>query len=375
MNQGQPHMSEGRILDGRERVPVAVIGLGEAAWRILLPALTGLENVSVVSACDPDEAARERVARAGRIPRLYADPIAMLTAERPQIAVVATPPFTHAQLCLQAIESNCHVFCEKPFTASLEEADEVIAAAREKGRVVAVNNQYYQMPIYRAVKALIEGGQVGSLYHINVWQQIYLLPETEGGWKAALESKRVLYEFGTHVVDLLCYFFGASPTSVSARIPRIRPGVEGDVLVVMRLDFPGERIASVAINRMSHAPRRYLEMRLDCEGASFRISYGGLARLDLGWNSQASRPRFRLSLTQGGEARLERDGRSRLLVKQPANAISLASRAHFDQFLSAVAQGGDPPVSASHAREVLRAVLAGYRSAAEGGSLMDLTKE
>ncbi len=366
-------MTTSRLRDEQGRASVAVIGLGEAGQGILLPALTSLPQVNVVSACDPDRSTREHAAEVWRIPRVYADPAEMLAVEQPEIAAVATPPLTHAEMCLQAIANNCHVFCEKPFTASIEEADQVIAAAQAKNRVVAINNQYYQMPIYRTVKECLKAGQAGRLYHINVWQQMHLLPEAEGGWKASLKSRRVLYEFGTHVIDLLCYFFDAYPVSVSARIPQIRPGMEGDVLITMRLDFPEDRVANIVINRMSHAPTRYLEMRLDCEESSFRISYGGIARFELGWDGKANRPRFRVSLTKGGEARREREGRSELLVKQPANARWQASKAHLTQFLSVLDKGVPPSISAIHAREVLRAVFAGYRSASEAGALVKLT--
>ena len=209
----------------------------------------------------------------------------MIQLEKPDVVVVATPPLTHPQLCLLALENGCHVFCEKPFMPSVEDADEVIALAEKKNRVVVINNQYYQMPMYRTVNRLLEGGQPGRLYHINVWQQMYQIPDSEGGWKAALQPNRVLYEFATHALDLICQFFQAYPLSVTARTPKVRPGVDADVLVLMRLDFPGDRVATIHLNRVSHAPKRYIEMRLDCEEASLRLSQGGVARLEMGWNS------------------------------------------------------------------------------------------
>lgn len=351
---------------------VAMIGLGGAAERILLPAIRTLRNVELVSGCDTDVESRERAKARWSIPRVYSEPAQMLEQERPEVAIVATPPLTHSELCVLALERGCHVFCEKPFAPSIEEADRVIAAARSHNRMVAVNNQYSQMPIYRTVKDLLVSGRPGRLYHIDVWQRNYLLPEDEGGWKAALQPQRVLYEFGTHALDLICQFFTAFPVSVSARIPKAPGDVGADVLIVMRLDFPEGRVANMVINRVSHAPEKYLEMRLDCEEASLRASLGGVARLELGWNSALGRPRLRFSLTKGGEVRWERDGRSRQLARQSKDAFYHAAARHFSQFLSAIENGHEPPVSAAHAREVLRSVFAGYRSASEGGELVRL---
>ncbi len=351
---------------------VALIGLGGSADRIILPALRAVSTVQVVAGSDPDAAARDRAARRWRVPRLYAGPEEMLREEAPDVAIIATPPLTHRDLCLLALAHGCHVFCEKPFMPSVEAADQVIAAAERARRLLAVNNQYSQMPIYRAVRQELDSGRPGRLYRIGVWQHMYLLPRDEGGWKAALAPRRVLYEFGTHALDLVCQFFNAYPAAVTARILRARPDVDADVCIVMRLDFPDDRAADVVINRVSHAPKKYIEMQLDCERASLRTSLGGVARFELGWNSLRKRPKLRLSLTSGGEARWQSGGGARLLTRQSRSAFYTAAASHFEQFLAALRAGTEPPVSARHAREVLRVVFAGYESAARGGELVRL---
>lgn len=332
--------------------------------------LTGLR---LVAGCDVAPDARERAARWG-IARVYTEPGAMLEAERPEITIVATPPLTHADLAVLALNAGSHVFCEKPFAPSVDAADRVLEAARSPGRLVAVNNQYYQMPIFRTVQTLLSSGRSGRLYHIDVWQHMHLLPDAEGGWKAALQPRRVLYEFGTHALDLICQFMGAYPTAVSAKIPRVREEVDADVLVLLRLDFPGERTATVVLNRVSHAPKKYLEMRLNCDEAAIRTSLGGVARLALGWNSVARRPRLRFDLASGGAAWWERDGRVRTLARQPYSAFHTACADHFAAFLAAIRTGEAPPVSGAHAREVLRVVFTAYESASREGELVRIDR-
>ncbi len=125
--------------------------------------------------------------------------------------------------------------------------------------------------------------------------------------------------------ELFLYDHGRDDRAVHC----LNSGIDADVSVVLRLDFPKDRVATILLNRVSHAPKKYMEMRLDCEQASLRVSLGGVARLDFGWNSNLNRPRFRFSLTKGGEARWERNGKSRVLAQQPHNAIYNASAAHF----------------------------------------------
>lgn len=347
---------------------IGLIGLGGSADRILLPALRQLKEVQVVAGADVNPEVRAGAQKKWRIPKVYATATEMLETEEPDIAVVATPPHTHPELCLEALQSGCHVFCEKPFMPSLESAEEVISAARRLDRQIAVNNQYYQMKIYQETARRIASGEIGLPYHILVWQQMFQLPEQEGGWKAALQPRRVLFEFGTHAVDLLCFFFRAYPEAVTARI--LPKKADADTVISLRLDFPENRVATLYLNRASHAPKRYLEMRIDCDEASFRVSLGGVACLEAGWNSELARPRFRFSLTRGGEARLERQGRSVRIASQPRSELYKAAARHFRQFLRAIETGNRPAISAEHARNVLAAIFAAYESAEQGGVLV-----
>ncbi|MBW8011263.1 MAG: Gfo/Idh/MocA family oxidoreductase [Chloroflexi bacterium] len=349
-----------------------IIGLGESAERLILPGLTLLPNIGIIALCDMDAEKLQRVSARWKIPTVYSEPIEMLEKEQPDIVVIATPPQTHFNLAMRALEHGCHVYCEKPFMPTVKEADDVIAYAQERDRLVGVNSQYYQMPIFKAAQEYLNSGRIGRLYHIEMWQHMHLMPEDESGWKAALHPKRNLFDFGTHVVDLMCHFFDAYPVAVTAQIARARLDVDSDLCVVMRLDFPGDRIGNLVLNRMSFAPKKYLEMRLDCEHAALRASYGGVAGLEFGWNSELGRPRVRFSFTKGGELRLERDGNSSLVTKQSADAISTASQAHFAKFVDAISAGEKLTSKAIQAREILRILLAGYESNSKNGELISL---
>jgi predicted dehydrogenase len=257
---------------------------------------------------------------------------------------------------------------------TLAAVDEVLALARQRGLRVMVNNQYYQMPIFRRVQQAIDGWETGRLFHIHAWQQMFVPPEAESGWKAALQPRRALFEFGTHAIDLICRYFGGYPQAVTAQIARPRPDSANDTCITARLDFPHHRLATLTLNRLSRAPIRYFEMRLDGEQLSLRTSLGGLARFDAGWNSERGRPRLRFSLTQGGEVRAERDGRSHLLARQPAGAFGTATAAHLAAFVAAVQGNREPEPPAAHARAVLAATLACYESAESDGRLISLAE-
>lgn len=297
---------------------------------------------------------------------VYPDAAALLEKEKPDAVIIGTPPDSHSELALEALEHGAHVFCEKPFMRTVEEADQVIAAAAARNLVIAVNNQYRYMPIYARTRERLERGDFGRLYFIQCWQQMFHPPAVERvAWRAALKQS-TLYEFGTHALDLICFFFGALPEALTAQIPRARAGYSSDVLVLATLRFPEERVATLALNRVSQAPERYLEMRLDCERASLRLSLGGVARASIEWSKRLGRPMARVSFVKGGEARQEADGRSVAYVKEKQPAFMSATATHLARFVSAIQTGARDYDAARHAREVLRLALAGYEAAASG---------
>jgi predicted dehydrogenase len=258
------------------------------------------------------------------------------------------------------------VFCEKPFLLSVEEADDVIALARAQRRLVAVNNQYRYMPIYRQTRERLAAGEFGRLYAVQCWQQMFHPPANEKvSWRRGLK-RATLFEFGTHALDLICYLFDGLPESLAAYMPRVRPEYESDVLVQMSLRFPEERLATVFLNRVSHAPERYLEMRLDCEKASLRLSLGGVARASVEWSSRLGRPAARLSFVRGGAARSESGGRSQAYVKESQPAFMSATAAHLERFVAEIRKDPLDYRPVEHAREILRLALAGYESSDSG---------
>jgi predicted dehydrogenase len=347
------------------RFRVALIGLGLVAEQIHLPACAAVASVDLVGACELDADRRGRMGRRFRLSRLYEDASSLLEAEHPEVVLIGTPPGTHRDLCLQALESGAHVLCEKPFVGSVEEADEVIAAADRRGLLVRVNNQYRFMNTYREPGERLARGEFGRLYLIQCWQQMFHPPTAERNWRAGLVQS-VLYEFGTHALDLICFFFGALPVAVNAHTPHPRADIEADVVVQVTLRFPDEGLATIVFNRISHAPMRYLEMRLDCERASLRLSLGGAARLSVESSAGSRRPTVRFSFTRGGEARVESGGRSRVIAGEPRPAFASATARNLSGLLEGIERGERSNERARFAREMLRIVFAAYESARTG---------
>lgn len=351
------------MTDPKQKVRVALLGLGAAARNIHLPACSQSDAISLVAAADPDPNARQRFSILKPPLRLYDDAEKLLDAEQPDWVIIATPPPTHFDLCRFALRRGSHVFCEKPFVERVEDADGILEVERESGRQVAVNHQFYRMPIFEAADRMIGRDEFGKLLFLQAWGHLIEAPHEIQGWRSHGHTMR---EFGVHVVDLAIRFFRGLPQSVFARMTSstARPG--SDLVDVVTLEFPEDRLASIILDRVCRGAHRYLEMRIDGERASVRISIGGRARLSLFVSGRTRRPGFRFELTAGGQAWLEMGERRRVLARNPRNAFAAATARHFCAVIDAVEHGREPPSSARYSRDLLAVVEAAYASAASG---------
>lgn len=165
-------------------------------------------DVETVAVADPDAAGRERARLRAKAPRAYADYREMLEKERPHIVSVA-PRHTdqHHALVAAALAAGAHVYCEKPFTTTLAEADDLLARAAAAQRRIAVAHQGRLAPETLALRRRIEDGALGELLEFRV---VGKQDRRAGG-----EDMVVL---GTHQFDLVRYLSGAEPLWCSARI-------------------------------------------------------------------------------------------------------------------------------------------------------------
>ena len=343
---------------------VAIIGLGEAGSGLHLPALARMPTAHVVGGCDRDGKARDRVAARWRIP-VFADPDTMLAETLADVVIVATPPASHAEQCLRALACGAHVVCEKPFVSSLDEADRVLAVAKAAGRLVVVNHEFREMPIFRALLDQVREGNAGELQFAQVWQLFDMPPWSESGWRGQI-AERTLFEAGVHLVDLLMALYDEQPVAVQAATSsgsRVQPGA--DAVVVATLEFSGGRLAQLVQNRLCKGERQYFEVRADTDRASFRASFGGRARLSAGL-FRSSRPHVRFERGASGLAWREIGTRRVQLARNPADPNVWGTREVLKRAFEAFQGACAPRVDAACARDVLEVIAACYCAARTG---------
>ncbi len=333
---------------------MGIVGLGAATRQIHLPAYAGIPSLEVAGGVDP-------AAKPGAFPfPLFSSLEELIEKARPDIVAVVTPPEHHFPLASLALSAGCHVFCEKPFVTELRHADALCELSRQTGRFVVVNNQYRFMAIHEAARSRIGTPDFGDLLFLSAHQSFYTSPETEAGWRGQ-DPQRTCKEFGTHVLDLCRFLFGEDPLTISARMPRVGRGGP-DYLDLLQLEFSGDRVAHVTLDRLCRGPHRYLTLRLDGSDGYIETQLGGGIEVHAGVRGGTRRPYLDVDAFLGGRARLFHGERHQNIARDPIDIFAQATRRLVQAFLRALDEGTIPPCSADDNRRTLALMLAAYES-------------
>jgi predicted dehydrogenase len=147
-------------------VKAALIGAGQIA-RQHLACLRELSGVELAAVCDRSPAAAECAAERFGIRSWFTDHRAMLQEARPQVVHVTTPPTSHFQLAMDALDAGAHVIVEKPATTTLAELELLTRRAREQGLALVEDYNYLFNRAPREILRRVESGEFGAVTHVE----------------------------------------------------------------------------------------------------------------------------------------------------------------------------------------------------------------
>jgi predicted dehydrogenase len=122
--------------------------------------------------------------------------------------VIATPVKTHFHLAQQALLHSKHVLVEKPLTANVAEAEELVALAGEQQRVLMVGHTFEYNLAVNELRKLIQGGALGRIYSIEA-ERVNL-----GLYRSDIN---VIWDLAPHDLSILLYLLGKKPVWVNVQ--------------------------------------------------------------------------------------------------------------------------------------------------------------
>jgi len=224
---------------------VGIVGLGYWGPN-LLRVLTERPDADVKWVCDLDTDRLEQVSR--RYPAVQATTDLNRLLDDPDVdgIVIATPVNTHSQLAQLCLDADKHVFVEKPLAASSDEARDLADRAAERGRVLMCGHTFLYSPPVRAVKSLIEQGELGDLYFVSSSRVNLGLHQRDVS---------VLWDLGPHDFSILLYWLGEAPRAIRATgRDSIVPGIVDVAFVTM--EFGSGLVANVELSWLAPSKLR-----------------------------------------------------------------------------------------------------------------------
>jgi predicted dehydrogenase len=163
------------------------------------------------------------------------DLAAFLGRDDLDVVYIATPPFLHYAQALAALEAGKHVIVEKPLALTVPQAEQLVAVARQRGRLLVANLMQRYNPLYEAVRRLVEGRTLGEVLRgsFENYASDENLPADHWFWDRA-RSGGIFVEHGVHFFDVFAGWLGRG--RVEAAHVGVRPGtaVEEHVCCTVR---------------------------------------------------------------------------------------------------------------------------------------------
>ena len=185
---------------------VGVIGVGGIA-KTHMPGWAASEHTQVVAGCDVDPVTLQKWGETYHVEALTTDSADLFEDPDIDIIDICTPNNYHAPLAIAALDAGKHVLCEKPLAPTPAAIHDMIAARDRSDRLLMTAQHFRFQGAAKAMKAEIDNGALGDVYHARCWvlrraavptRPGFIMKEHSGGGPCI--------DIGVHILDLALWF-------------------------------------------------------------------------------------------------------------------------------------------------------------------------
>ncbi|HJQ10497.1 MAG TPA: Gfo/Idh/MocA family oxidoreductase [Gemmatimonadaceae bacterium] len=189
------------------QIRVGIVGAGKMAANHARAIAACSARARLVAIADPSDTALASLALVAPDAKKFGSLSQLLKDERVDVIHVCTPPSLHTGLAIEALESGSHVYVEKPFANSVEDAERVLETARFRGLKVAAGHQLLHEKPTRIAADLFPS--LGRIAHLESYFSFRPVRRAPGG-RVPLASDLQLLDILPHPVYLLLNFLKLS---------------------------------------------------------------------------------------------------------------------------------------------------------------------
>lgn len=332
-------------------IRVAIVGTGNISQAHISAYLAFPERCQIVAMVDIyPQKAEEKAEHFGIACDIYDDHQKILGRDDIDLVDICTPPYVHAEIAINALNSGKNVLVEKPMAASLEECDRMLAAAKKSGKMLSsIAQNRFRRPI-AGLKTILDSGIAGPVKHAQVdsfWWRGHCYYDL---WWRGLWSKEgggCTLNHAVHHIDMLGWMMGA-PEEVTAVMSNVaHDNAEVEDLSVAVLRYPGA-LATVTSSVVHHGEHQQLIFQCD------------KARISAPWQTDAF-----ISKSNGFYDRNETFEAELNAAYEALPEIEYEGHTgQIDDVLSALEEGRAPAIEGEDGRRTIELITAIYKSGA-----------
>lgn len=332
------------------KLQVGLIGYGYAGRTFHVPVLTSVASLRLAKVVD----------RRGTFPKEQYPDVEVLGDVRElyedrdiDLIIVTTPSTNHYEFIKDGLLAGKHVVVEKPFTVTSKEADELIALAREQGKVLSVFHNRRWDGDFLTIKVMIQQDLLGKLreceFHWDGFDPVVI----SGNWRETAEAGAgVLYDLGVHLIDQALCLFGL-PDSVEGdvRIQR-NGGLATDYFHITLRYLSGLKVLLKSSRFVrTNSPRYVLYgergtfVKYGTDPQEAALIQGKTPVEDLNWGKESKEQWGRLNTTVGG-----------LHVEGTVETLAGSYPSYYQNVFEHISGAGDLAVKPEQARAAVRIV-------------------
>jgi predicted dehydrogenase len=301
-------------------------------------ALVEVAEMRLAAVVDNNDEARHQAAQTWEVPGFgtVKEMLGTDAAERPHVALVATPPAAHEDACQQLLGAGVHVLCEKPLAPSSAAATRMFAAAARNDCVLMMASKFRYVPDVVEAQGMVKAGLLGD---VVLFENSFCSPiDMSRRWNAdaKVAGGGVLIDNGAHAVDVARFFLGPL-IRVFAHFGRRVQSVSVEDTVSLQIEAGGG--SSVQI---------HLSWSIDAANEYFITVCGSRGTLQVGWQASRYRLHGRREWTAFGSG---------------YDKVAAFARQLQDFAWTVTRPGHEPVVRPEDALDSVRVIEAAYRAA------------